>query len=31
MLEEFGAMEAELIICQLDGLVRRVRTREARL
>lgn len=30
MLEEFGAMEAELIISQLDELVRRVRTREAR-
>ena len=30
MLEEFGAMEAESIICQLDGLVRRVRTREVR-
>jgi DNA-binding MarR family transcriptional regulator len=30
MLEEFGAMEAESIISQLDELVRRVRTREAR-
>lgn len=30
MLEEFGAMEAELIISQLDELVRRVRTREVR-
>ncbi|MGB9217548.1 MAG: MarR family transcriptional regulator [Pseudolabrys sp.] len=30
MLEEFGAMEAESIISQLDELVRRVRTREIR-
>jgi DNA-binding MarR family transcriptional regulator len=30
MLEEFGAMEAESIISQLDELVRRVRTRGAR-
>ncbi|MGC2336803.1 MAG: MarR family transcriptional regulator [Pseudolabrys sp.] len=30
MLEEFGAMEAESIISQLDELVRRVRTREVR-
>ena len=31
MLVEFGSVEAESIISQLDGLVRRVRGREARL
>jgi len=31
MLIEFGSVEAESIISQLDGLVRRVRGREARL
>ena len=30
MLVEFGSVEAESIISQLDGLVRRVRAREAR-
>src|SRR5262249_37811689 len=30
MLVEFGSIEAESIISQLDGLVRRVRAREAR-